>query len=109
MQQLNSSYRGKDKPTDVLSFASLDAKLPKALRPKERILGDLVISIETLLRQAKEYHVTPFEELCRLLVHGTLHLLGYDHEGVGAKEAQRMRRKEQQALEQLLPNHNRQI
>ena len=95
MRSLNKQYRGKDKATDVLSFAALDVELPKALRKHTpRMLGDLAISVDTLLRQAKEYGVTPKEELLRLLIHGTLHLLGYDHENVSAKEAQRMRRKE---------------
>lgn len=103
MRSLNKQYRGKDKATDVLSFAALDVELPKALRKHApRMLGDLVISVDTLLRQAKEYGVTPKEELLRLLIHGTLHLLGYDHENVSAREAQRMRRKEAAVLRLML-------
>ena len=88
---LNAEYRGKDKPTDVLSFA---------LRENggvcgTEILGDLVISLPTARRQAREYGVTAQEELLRLLIHGTLHLLGYDHEKVAPQVAARMRRTEE--------------
>ena len=91
MQELNSSYRNKDKPTDVLSFALQDAKGPRC---SGSALGDLVISVDTMVRQAREYEVTPRAELLRLLIHGTLHLLGYDHEGVTKSEAAKMRRLE---------------
>lgn len=58
------------------------------------ILGELVISVPTLRRQAKEYGVSVRAELIRLLIHGTLHLFGYDHEGVSALERMRMKRRE---------------
>lgn len=96
---LNSEYRKKDKATDVLSFPQFD---PKEISGRSRrkmvapgpYLGDLVISSETTLKQAKEFGVTKRAELVRLLVHGVLHLCGYDHEKVPAAEAQRMRRRE---------------
>ena len=99
MRQINRDYRGKDKSTDVLSFAAMEASLPKALQkalPQQ--LGDLIVSVETLLKQAKAYEVSPKEEYLRLLIHGLLHLLGYDHEGVSPKKAQQMRRKERSLL-----------
>lgn len=88
---LNRNFRGKDKPTDVLSF----------IGEEEGYLGDLIISVQTLKRQAKEFKVTVLQELLRLIVHGTLHLLGYDHEKVSRKEAQTMRREEERLLRLL--------
>jgi len=70
IHRLNREWRGKDKPTDVLSFALLDD--PAA--PPAPLLGDLVISIDMTRRQAKEYGVPVGEELLRLLIHGLLHL-----------------------------------
>lgn len=98
MRDINFEFRKKDKPTDVLSFPQYSPReISGKARPKDvggTYLGDLVISTETTLRQAKEFGVTVREELLRLIVHGVLHLCGYDHEKVPAKEAQRMRRRE---------------
>jgi rRNA maturation RNase YbeY len=85
---LNRQYRGKDKPTDVLSFPLADALQPS-------LLGDVVISIETAARQAQRRRHSLGEELQTLLIHGVLHLLGYDHE-VSRSEAIRMHRKERE-------------
>ncbi|MBP9837079.1 MAG: rRNA maturation RNase YbeY [Proteobacteria bacterium] len=94
IQKLNATYRRKDKPTDVLSFPldMMEANFPKTS------LGDLIISVETAIKQAKEYGVTVKEEITRLLIHGTLHLLGYDHEKVSKAEAEKMRRREKKLL-----------
>ena len=94
MRVLNRDFRGKDKPTDVLSFSQLEGEngIPSPT------LGDLVISVDTTKRQAKEYGVSYERELLRLMVHGILHLHGYDHEGVSKAEAQRMRRREEKIL-----------
>jgi probable rRNA maturation factor len=94
MRVLNRDFRGKDKSTDVLSFSQLEGEngIPSPT------LGDLVISVDTTKRQAKEYGVTYERELLRLMVHGILHLHGYDHEGVSKVEAQRMRRREEKIL-----------
>jgi probable rRNA maturation factor len=96
MKVLNSAYRGKDKPTDVLSFAALEGLSLKELSQSgvEYTLGDLVISLDTAVVQAKRYRWSESEEILRLLIHGILHLLGYDHEGVSPLEAQLMRRVE---------------
>jgi probable rRNA maturation factor len=78
---LNREHRGKDKATDVLSFpihASHEWAEPVA--PPEKLLGDVVISIETARRQASDYDASLQEELYRLLIHGILHVLGHDHE-----------------------------
>jgi probable rRNA maturation factor len=85
---LNRQYRGKDKPTDVLSFPLADELQPL-------LLGDVVISVETAARQAQQRGHALRGELQTLLIHGILHLLGYDHE-VSRSEAIRMRRKERE-------------
>jgi probable rRNA maturation factor len=85
---LNRQYRGKDKPTDVLSFPLADELQPL-------LLGDVVISVETAACQAQRRGHGLREELQTLLIHGILHLLGYDHE-VSRSEAIRMRRKERE-------------
>ncbi len=94
---INREFRKKDKATDVLSFPQFTPReisgRTKALLPGP-YLGDLVIAAETTLRQAESFGVTPREELLRLIVHGILHLCGYDHEKVPAAVAQRMRRRE---------------
>jgi probable rRNA maturation factor len=72
---LNREHRGKDKATDVLSFP-LE---PSADMP-ERLLGDIVISVDTARRQAAEYDAPLQNEINRLLIHGILHVLGHDHE-----------------------------
>ncbi len=75
---LNREYRGMDKPTNVLSFASLDADDP--LPPEGPVhIGDLILAYETLEREAVEQGKSMKDHFIHLLVHGTLHLLGYDH------------------------------
>jgi len=99
IQQLNRDFRNKDKPTDVLSFeqdaGGLAPRLSRAASPpaaanrrgagdapSERplLLGDIVISLETASRQALALGLSPAERLRTLLIHGVLHLIGYDHE-----------------------------
>jgi probable rRNA maturation factor len=74
IRRLNGAYRGKDRPTDVLSFDVGDG-----LTPGEP-LGDIVVSVPTARRQAREYGATLADELRRLVVHGALHLCGFDHQ-----------------------------
>ena len=97
---LNRDYRGKDKPTDVLSFQQLEEGLPQLLGPDEPVvLGDVVISVETAARQAAERDRTLDDELALLVAHGMLHLLGYDDEtDEGADE---MREREKAVLESI--------
>lgn len=78
MTQLNREYRGIDAPTDVLSFAMREGEDNNNLNAN--ILGDVVISLETADRQAKEETHSLEEEVAFLTVHGVLHLLGYDHQ-----------------------------
>ena len=96
MRDLNRHHRGRDRPTDVLSFSQLEG----IARPPDGLLGDVVISLDTARRQAAERGATVAREAERLLVHGLLHLLGYDHERSPA-EARRMQRRER-ALERWL-------
>jgi probable rRNA maturation factor len=84
IKELNSTYRGIDSPTDVLSFPQED----------EHILGDIVISLETAKRQAIEGGHSFHKEMCILLIHGILHLIGYDHEEDGEAEEMEARERE---------------
>ncbi|HEY2524248.1 MAG TPA: rRNA maturation RNase YbeY, partial [Candidatus Binataceae bacterium] len=98
---LNREFRGKDRPTDVLSFSQLEEGPSASVHPGRRraalplapaaseMLGDVVISVETARRQARRIRVAPATRMRTLLVHGLLHLLGYDHERSPA-EARRM-------------------
>ena len=76
IHHLNKEYRGIDRETDVITFALED---DQTFNPKERILGDVYISIEKAKAQSVEYNHSLKRELCFLAVHGMLHLLGYDH------------------------------
>jgi probable rRNA maturation factor len=93
MRGLNRRFRGKDRSTDVLAFAAREARMPPATRRLPRPLGDVVISVPTAMRQAKEGQRSLDEEIVALLVHGILHLCGYDHERSN-DEAHRMQRRE---------------
>lgn len=79
MKALNGQFRSKNEPTDILSFESLE----------EGSIGELVMSPEVILRQAKRTGLTYHQELCYMVLHGLLHLLGYDHE-TSKKEARKM-------------------
>jgi probable rRNA maturation factor len=87
MRRLNREWKGHDRPTDVLSFA-----LPG---PGGELVGDVYICPAVARRQAREFLATPREELLRLVIHGTLHLLGHDHpEGAGRTHGAMWRRQE---------------
>ena len=90
---LNRDYRGKDKATDVLSFAQREGEDGDLEDP---MLGDVIISVERAKIQAKEHGVSFEAEMSLLLVHGILHLLGYDHEE--DSEAEEMEAKEKEIL-----------
>ncbi|MEC7984047.1 MAG: rRNA maturation RNase YbeY [Myxococcota bacterium] len=91
---LNRDYRGKDKPTDVLSFSQREGGFEE-----DPMLGDVIISLETSSAQAVEHQKALKDELSLLLVHGILHLLGYDHEV--EEEAEEMEAKEREILSVL--------
>ncbi len=97
IQEMNLDYRGKDEPTDILSFVQSDdiedfswpeIQMDATDGPPEeiKVLGDMVISLDTLKRNALSFSVEPDEELFRLLIHGLLHLLGEDHKTNDATE-----------------------
>jgi probable rRNA maturation factor len=86
---LNAEHRGKRSATDVLSFSLLEGEHSEQ---RGKLLGDVVIGIETAACQARAAHRGLDEELARLLIHGILHLLGWDHEEPA--EARRMRAEE---------------
>jgi probable rRNA maturation factor len=77
MRELNKKFRGRDATTDVLSFPVEQAEFEK---DAGATLGDLVISVEQAARQAGENGLTLEEEIAQLILHGLLHLCGYDHE-----------------------------
>ncbi len=103
MRLLNYRYRGVDKATDVLSFPLSDKVTTKNTVKQCDIplpLGDIVICVPNALLQAKEYGVSFNRETQRLLVHGLLHLLGYDHEA-GAYRKKKMEKEERRLLDAL--------
>jgi probable rRNA maturation factor len=88
VQQLNRSYRGKDEPTDVLAFSMLPGKemsgteSPPFVAPPDGVLhlGEVIISYPQALIQAEEHHHSLKREVAILIIHGVLHLLGYEHD-----------------------------
>jgi probable rRNA maturation factor len=101
MRILNREYRGVDRTTDVLSFPQIDVRCQIShLSSQYFILGDIVISVPKANRQSIEYGTTLNEELKRLLIHGLLHLMGYDHE-TGKYAERKMQKKTQEILNQL--------
>lgn len=105
MKTLNRNYRGKDKPTNVLSFPQINLhKLPRNaldVFPKrsEVLLGDVVLAFQTIRRESTEQGKTLESHVIHMIVHGTLHLLGYDHERL--KDAKNMEKCECDILESL--------
>lgn len=97
IRRLNHQYRHQDRPTDVLAFSTREAD-----GPRTPLLGDVVISFHKAVEQASQHGHTSDEELLKLLIHGILHLVGYDHER-GEREARRMRRRERAILDTLRP------
>lgn len=85
IRELNGRYRGKPRPTDVLSFSLVEGEFADR---RGKLLGDVVISIDTAARQARERRRGLDDTVAKLLVHGVLHLLGHDHEADA--EARRM-------------------
>jgi probable rRNA maturation factor len=80
MRKLNRDYRGIDKPTDVLSFAYHESTGFSEPETEPDHLGDVVISVETAAAYARKSSLTFDREIDHLIIHGTLHLAGYDHE-----------------------------
>ena len=100
---LNNQYRNKNKPTDVLSFSLQEGEFSN-INPD--VLGDIVISVETAKENAQKNGLPLEQEINFLIIHGLLHLLGYDHENTTKEEKRRMRQREKEllnALESLQP------
>ncbi|MGE5548299.1 MAG: rRNA maturation RNase YbeY [Solirubrobacterales bacterium] len=93
VHELNRTWRGKDKPTNVLSFAALDDEDAPQAAGAPLLLGDVILAYETCAAEAVEQGKTLADHLAHLVVHGVLHLLGYDHEDSEA-EAEEMERLE---------------
>ncbi len=102
IRTLNRKFLGKDRPTDVLAFSFIEGTpLPRRMRgARVRLLGDVVVSADTAIRNAKRYNTNSERELCLYVIHGILHLLGFDD--VGARKRAIMRRKEQYYLKKIL-------
>lgn len=93
IRRLNREYLGKDRPTNVISFSLQEGEFGGV---SGGLLGDVVISADTAAREGEQAGMNGYERLVFLLLHGILHLTGYDHERSGEAEARRMQRKEQQ-------------
>ena len=95
LKELNGIWRGKDQPTNVLSFPAAEGdEIATA-----ELLGDVVLAFETIADEAKSGGKTLDAHFAHLVVHGTLHLFGFDH--IGASEAERMENAERAALKRL--------
>ena len=93
IRRVNRDYLGKDRPTNVISFAMSEGEYG-GINPD--VLGDVIISADTAAREAEEGGIPFWSRLCFLLLHGILHITGYDHERSGEEEARRMEAKEQE-------------
>ena len=100
IRELNQQFRSIDQATDVLSFPQNAEEDPPI--PGELILGDIAVSLDTAQVQAKEHGLTFEEEIILLLIHGILHLLGYDHE-ISEQEEEKMRSKTRELFNLVFP------
>ncbi|MDD5524434.1 MAG: rRNA maturation RNase YbeY, partial [Smithella sp.] len=89
IKELNKEYLGKDKPTNVISFSLREGEYSD-INPQ--IMGDIIISVETAQRDALWGNLTVSQEIDFLIIHGILHLLGYNHENTTRKETNKMRK-----------------
>ena len=99
VHELNREWRGKDKPTNVLSFPMLEREELLTLSPDgpPELLGDLALALETCQREATDKGISLEHHTAHMIIHGLLHLAGYDHE-LGPAEAREMERLEIKAL-----------
>ncbi len=93
IREINRSYLNRDYPTNVISFAMTEGNYGQI---SPHLLGDIVISVETALRDGEKNGLAFRESLDFLIIHGLLHLLGYNHEGVASQEAKVMEEKEEE-------------
>jgi rRNA maturation RNase YbeY len=99
IKELNKKYLRRNRPTDVISFSQIEGNAHPIVHTT-CLLGDVVISLETAKRQARQLSLSLKEELMFLLIHGILHLLGHDHEG-SEKKAKEMHAQEQRLVSKL--------
>ena len=97
---LNKQFRSIDQPTDVLSFPQNQDEDPSI--PGKKLLGDIAVSLDTAKIQANEHGLILKEEIVLLLIHGILHLLGYDHE-ISVQEDKKMRNKTRELFKLAFP------
>jgi probable rRNA maturation factor len=98
IKQLNKQYLGKDQATNVLSFSLQEGEYGD-INPQ--ILGDIIVSVETAQRDALYGKLNIAQEIDFLIIHGILHLLGYNHENTTKKEATKMRQKEKELFNKI--------
>ena len=99
IQRINNEYRKIDKPTDVLSFPMFEPSEINDAKKREEVLGDIIVCMPVVKRQAVEYEHTEEREFAYMLVHGFYHLMGYDH--IKEEDKQKMRAKEEEVLGKL--------
>ena len=99
IRELNKKYRGQDQTTDVLSFPQNEGEQNE---PNYHLMGDVVISTVTAKRQASQHGLSLEEEIVLLLIHGILHLLGFNHER--SEEACHMKKKTRELFDHIFPN-----
>ncbi|MCP4135683.1 MAG: rRNA maturation RNase YbeY [bacterium] len=99
IRAINKDYRSKDTATDVISFAYRENPFPGIEESVEN-LGDVYLSLEKAAEQSLEYEITLYDEIKRLLIHGLLHLVGYDHE-TGEEDAAHMREREEDIFSKI--------
>lgn len=97
LQELNHTYRHRDRPTNVLAFPQYPTYKGE---PAATLLGDVIVSLPTAAREARDFQQSLEERVVYLLLHGILHLLGHDHEG-SATQRRRMEALERQVLAHL--------
>lgn len=101
IQRINKEYLHRDKPTNVISF-SLQEGAFGGLNPD--VLGDIVISVDTAVKEARRGRLSLDEEILYLMIHGFLHLTGYNHENTSRANAVKMRQKERELFHLLTRN-----
>jgi len=102
IQRINQQYLFKDRPTNVISFSLQEGEYG-GVNP--RVLGDIVISVDTALRDAEKGSLTFENEITFLIIHGLLHLMGYNHENTSRANARKMKMKENELFELMTQNH----
>jgi probable rRNA maturation factor len=98
IREINKKYLKRDRPTNVISFAMTEGPFG-GIHPE--VLGDIIISVETAARDTLSGHIDFMDEVEFLLIHGLLHLLGYNHENTDADTAEKMKKRERELFYML--------